>query len=133
MPELNTPSVHLWAGSDDKRFRHAYVIKPGSFDFSPLQPFCEKIIYATDGQSNHVDNLRDQLYAALAEFHPDKDVLIPVGSAMVNVLAGQIVHEMVERTAKCDSYAMGIFLDGNYHFWRIYINSDVESDRILLR
>jgi hypothetical protein len=129
---MNQTQRLLHQEHDVKRFRHAYVIKPGQFDFSALKPFCDRIIFVTDGYGDHVDSIREQLNDGLDSFDPNKDVIVPVGSAMVNVLAGAIVQRMLEGH-KADSFAMGIFLEGNYHFWRVHTDPAIESYEILLR
>jgi hypothetical protein len=117
---------------DVKKFRHAYVIKPGQFNFSPLEPYCGHIVFVTDGYGDHVDNIREQLYKSLKDFDADKDVIIPVGSAMVAVLAGQVLQEVMGHRTDWDSFAMGIFLEGGYHFWRVHTDPEKESYEIIL-
>lgn len=112
-------------------FRNAYVLKAGKFDFSSLKPYCERIIFVTDGYGDHVDNLREQVIEHLQHFHPDKDVIIPIGSPMVGVLAGQLMQRYISEK-QGDSYAMGIFLEGRYHFWRISCLPWIESYKIIL-
>jgi hypothetical protein len=133
---IGEPTKTMWMDTGgSKRFRHAYVIKPGQFDFSALKPYCERIIFVTDGYGDHVDSTRQQLHEGLANFDAEKDVIIPVGSAMVNVMAGAVIQEKLNASGKknWNSFAMGIFLDGSYHFWRIHDNPSTESYEIILR
>lgn len=118
---------------DTKRFRHAYVLKPGQFDFSSLKTFTERIIFVTDGYSDHVDSTREQLYDAFQGFDANKDVIVPVGSAIVVLLAGQMLQRVMQDRPEWDSFAMGIFLEGSYHFWRIHTDPEKESYEIILR
>lgn len=123
---------------EKKKFRYAYVMKP-SFDFGGLKPFCEKIIFAVDGWGDHVDNIRDQLEKALSEFDDGKDVIIPVGTPYINMLAGSIVQRKIleKNPASKASYAMGIYArpdplaPGFYYFWRVASDPAVESYEII--
>lgn len=113
-----------------KRFRTAYVIKPARLDFSALEADCEEVKYMTDGVGDHVDNIREQVERSLKDFDAEKDVLIPVGSAYVAFLAGQIVRWKIYQNPFWDSFAMGIFLNGSYYFWRIYVDPAKDSVRV---
>jgi len=119
---------------DQKRqFRHAYVLKP-SFNFQPLTPYCERIIYATEGYGDHIDNIKDQLEESLADFDENRDVLIPVGSAYINVLAGAILQKKLSEKItppKRVSFAMGIWSEGAYKFWNVYTDTDMEAYEII--
>lgn len=117
-----------------KKFRFAHVLKPG-FDFKPLVPYCERIVYSTDGYGDTVLNLREQLEESMQRFDPDKDVLIPVGSATICTLAAtMLVQIMLSSGSKnWSSYAMGVYTEGEYQFWRVPLSPDEEAYDILLR
>lgn len=118
---------------EDKRFRFAHVLKPG-FDFSPLVPFCERIVYSTDGYGDTVPNLREQLEETMQRFDADKDVLIPVGSATICILAATLlVRIMMSNGKRWDSYAMGVYTEGGYQFWRVPLDANQEAYDIILR
>lgn len=129
--QIDEPSEKMWMGEEEERkvFRNAYVVKPGSFDFSELKLYCERIVYVTDGQADHVDNLREQIETAFQDLDASKDIIVPVGSAIVVFLTGQIF----QRRSDWDSFIMGIFLNGAYRFWRIYTDPERESEEIVLR
>lgn len=120
--------------TDQKRqFRHAYVLKP-NFNFSSLAPYCERIIYAVEGYGDHVDNIKDQLEESLSNFDDDKDVLIPVGSALINVLAGAILQKKLSEKTKLPkkvSFALGIWSEGSYKFWTVYTDPDMDAYEII--
>lgn len=123
----------------DRRFRFAYVLKPG-FDFSILRKYCERIIYSTDGYGDNLPNLREQLEESMARFDPNKDILIPIGSAAIcTVAATLLVRNMVAHNQislpkdKWDSYAMGVYTDGDYQFWRVPLDPSQEVYDILQR
>lgn len=121
--------------SDTRRFRFAHVLKPG-FDFSVLRNYCERIIYSTDGYSDNIPNLREQLEEAMERFDPDKDVLIPIGSGAICAVAATILtYRMVnsDRYKNWTSYAMGVYTEGDYQFWRIPVNPGEEVYDILQR
>lgn len=124
-----------------KKFRHAYVLKP-SFNFSPLKPYCERIIYAVEGYANAVDILRTELETSFANFDAERDVLIPVGSAQINLLAGTVLQRLIsEREPIRPSFAMGIYsrpdsedgewVQGDYIFWRVHLDGVTESYEII--
>lgn len=118
---------------ETKRFRHAYVLK-ASFDLSSLKQHCERIIFATDGYGDHVDNIKEQLDESLAKFDADKDVFVPVGSAMVNALAGVILQKKLSEKMQSPNnvnFAMGIWSEGSYKFWRFYADAEREAYEII--
>lgn len=117
--------------TDKKKFRHAYVLKP-SFNFSPLKQYCEKIIYATEGYATELEEIRKELEISLADFDDELDVLVPVGAAWSNLVAGMIIQRMI--AAKGDrrpSIALGIFSDGDYNFWRFPLDGVTETYEII--
>lgn len=71
----------------NRNFRNAYVLKAG-FRFSALREYCQNIIYVTDGFIIDLNQLQEQLDEVFSEFDPDQDCLVPVGTAIVNILAG---------------------------------------------
>src|SRR6187549_3861867 len=85
-----------WEEKEKERkvFRNAYIVKPGTFDFSELKLYCEQLIYITDGQADHVDNLRAQIENSFVGFDANKDIIVPVGSAIVVLLTGQIFQRI---------------------------------------
>lgn len=114
-----------------KKFRHAYVLKP-SFNFSPLKQYCEKIMYATEGYATDVDEIRHELETSLSDFDDEKDVLVPVGTALSNLIAGSVLQRLI--VAKGDtrpSIALGIFSDGDYTFWRFHLDGVTEAYEII--
>lgn len=125
-------SSHL--DESERRFRFAHVLKPG-FDFSILRNYCERIVFSTDGYGDNVPNLREQLEESMDRFDPDKDVLIPIGSATICTLAATLlVRRMIEHKEKnWTSYAMGVYSEGDYQFWRVPISPEEEVYDILQR
>lgn len=119
---------------EEKRFRFAHVLKPG-FDFSILRQYCERIVYSTDGYGDNVPNLREQLEEAMERFDPDKDVLIPIGSATICTLAATLLARkmLLSGNKNWDSYAMGVYSEGNYQFWRIPLDPSQEVYDIMMR
>lgn len=115
-----------------RQFRYAYVLKTG-FNYSPLAPYCERVISAVEGIGDHVDNVKDQLEESLSNFDDEKDVLIPVGNAYINVLAGMILHRKLaeKKSLKQISFAMGIWSEGSYTFWMVYSDKDMEAYEII--
>ena len=72
------------------KYRNAFVLKPG-FNFLPLRPHVERVIYATDGIIFNVQDVALQLAESLYQFDPELDCIVPVGTAVVNVVAGLIL------------------------------------------
>lgn len=131
---MNQAQARFEQNEDTRRFRFAHVLKPG-FDFSILRNYCERIVYSTDGYGDNVPNLREQLEESIERFDPDKDVLIPIGSATICTLAATLlVYKMINSGKKSwDSYAMGVYTEGDYQFWRVPISPDGEVYDILQR
>lgn len=126
-------SVDEWGqteGMKSKRFRSAFIIKPAKLDFSPLLEDCENLLYVTDGVGDHVDNIREQVERSLRDFDAKRDVIIPVGSAYVAFLSGQILRQKIYERSDWDSFAMGVFLNGSYYFWRIYVDPSRDSEKV---
>lgn len=116
-----------------RKFRYAFALKPG-FDFSSLKPYCDRIVYATDGYGDNVDNIRDQLEESLAKFDRSKDVIVPTGSAIACVLAGSIVQRIVSEQkdrSEDSSYAMAVYYEGSYKFYRVFTEGDSDSYEII--
>lgn len=117
--DMETPS---------KKFRYAFVISPGQFDFSPLKPYCERIIYATDGFSDTLESIREQLEESLVRFDPDKDVIVSTGKSVPSVMAGMIIMRHIMRSGRksWDSVVFSIYQGGTYVFWRVPLDPDRE-------
>ena len=132
---VDEPSETLWVDTGESRkFRYGYIVKkPTKLDFSSLEDSCQELIYLTDNVGDHVDNVREQIEKNLADFDANKDVFIPVGSAVVVFITGQILQRKLLENPRWDSYAMGIFLNGSYYFWRIHTDPEKESYEIILR
>jgi hypothetical protein len=75
------------------RFRTAYILKPG-FIFRALRPYCEEIIYSTDGFKTRLDEIMDQLLDSFAAFDPEQDCIVPTGTSTTNMLAGLCLAKM---------------------------------------
>lgn len=108
---------------EKKQFRHAWVLKPG-FKFSYLAPYCEKICFGTDGYADTVEEQWEQLRVNLLDFDPDKDVLIPIGSASLCTMAATVLVRLCINSGRkdWDSYAMGVYKENDYIFWRVPTN-----------
>lgn len=72
------------------KLRTGYILKPG-FSFRALRPYCQSIVYATDGYRTAIDEIAAQLSAAFVDFDPEKDCIVPVGNAITNLLAGYLL------------------------------------------
>lgn len=112
-------------------FRNAYILKPG-FDFSSLKPHCKKLIYATDGYTDKVDNIRRQLHEAFESFDEEHDVVIPVGNTIVCLLAGAILYRIISaRSVEPVGFYMGIYQEGAYEFQRVFVDPSMESYEVM--
>jgi hypothetical protein len=111
-----------------KKFRYAFVISPGQFDFSPLKPYCDRIIYATDGFGDSLESIREQLEENLIRFDPDKDVIVSTGKSVPSVMTGMIImrHIMNSGRKNWDSVVFSIYQNGGYVFWRVPLDPDKE-------
>lgn len=117
--------------TEKRRFRYAFVLKP-SFNFSPLKPYCEKIVYATEGYAESPEVIRAELEASFSEFDENKDVLIPAGQTLTGFLAGLMLQRLImERGERRPSIAVGIFAEGDYNFWRLYLDGVTEDYEII--
>lgn len=74
-------------------FRFAFCLKAG-FKYEPLKPYCQGIVLCTDGFSTATTLIAIQLSKHLKEFDPMQDCIIPVGTPMINLIAGHILHEL---------------------------------------
>lgn len=124
--------------SEAKRFRYAFVVKPGH-NFAPLRPYCERLVFLTDGLTDHVDVIREQIEENMQEYDPEKDVLIPVGTSLANMITGTVIHRILLERYKPGhrNYAIGMFQfisqeeGGKYVFYRLATEPDRESYEII--
>lgn len=73
-----------------KKFRKAFVVQTSQYDFKPLLEICETIVFITNGYETD-ENLFVAIQDALKDFSPDRDIVIPVGSVIVNLLVGMCI------------------------------------------
>lgn len=111
---------------DTVRFKCAYILKPGPYKFDTLKDQCDRLVFATDGMANEVYDMKMQLEWTLKDFDPKHDVLIAVGSANLAVIAGTILGRLIRNSAPTDwqSYALGVYTNERYLFWRIPIMAE---------
>lgn len=121
-------NIRTWSVPDEnkpyKKFRFAFVISPGQFDFSPLKPYCERMIFTTDGFADSLESIREQLEENFVRFDPNKDVIISTGKSVPSVMAGMIIMRLIQASDNrtWDSVAFGLYHGGDYVFWRVPIN-----------
>jgi hypothetical protein len=75
---------------ENRKFRAAFILKPG-FNFHALRSHCQRIVFATDGVMTDLDQICSQLSMSFEDFDPEKDCIVPVGTAISNLLAGTIL------------------------------------------
>lgn len=116
-------------GEPKTRFRHAYVLKPGSHDLSYIVPLCDKIIYATDGYAEDVASMRSQMLESFEGFDAEKDLVIAVGSANLSLIAGTIITEKILSSGRKNwsSYVLGIYRDRRYLFGRMPVRPESQE------
>jgi hypothetical protein len=74
-------------------FRHAYVVEPGRWDFSGLENIAARIIYLTTAYEKTFAERRRSIVAALGDFDPSLDVVVPVGKvSSVFLVADLLAH-----------------------------------------
>lgn len=115
-------------------FRKAHVLKPG-FNFSSLGPYCEEIVFSTDGHAETVEEQWNQLKIKMLDFDANRDVLIPIGSASLCSMAGTVLTRLCLHSGRKNwtSYAMGVYRDIDYQFWRVPVNLRQDAYDILVR
>lgn len=107
-------------------FRIAFCAKPG-FRYGALKPYCQEIEYVTDGFSTDLENLSWQVAETMSDYDPDKDVIIPTGTGIVNILIGYYIANKFPES----SVAVAFFqkevtkfnrtvVPENYEFYRFY-------------
>jgi len=125
---MNPTRFELRDREEVKRFRRGVVLKPGSFDLSKLKEVCERIVYATDGYGVRTDEIKQQLEEGLKEFDPHTDVLVPLGSASICVMAAVVLTRSILQSKRddIDGFMMGVFLppSGSYEFWHVPIHPE---------
>jgi hypothetical protein len=75
---------------EDPQFRKAYCVKPG-FRFAALKPYCEEVEFITDGFVTDVEHIAEQIRESMKDYDPDRDVLVPTGTGIVNMLVGYYI------------------------------------------
>lgn len=77
-----------------KRFRTAYIAQESGHDFSELEIFCDQLLFVTAGDESFSE-LATVVYAALASFDPQRDIVVPVGKVGVNLMIGQALGDLL--------------------------------------
>lgn len=72
---------------ENPTFRKALCVKPG-FRYSALKPYCKEIEFITDGFATDIEHISSQIAEVMKDYDPDMDVLVPVGTGIVNILIG---------------------------------------------
>ena len=75
---------------EDTQFRTAYCVKPG-FRFAALKPYCDKVEFITDGFATDIEPIAEQIRESMKDYDPDRDVLVPTGTGIVNMLVGYYI------------------------------------------
>lgn len=116
---MNETAAQEKVAPTETLFRSAYILKPGRQDFSLILPHCEQLVYATDGYADTVSDQKLQLEKSLKDFRPDRDVLIPVGSASLCLLAATILTRQMLAQGKGQGYRVAVYADRSYRFWHV--------------
>jgi len=88
-----------------KNFRIAYVTEASSHSFLPVLEECEEIRFITTGYETDGD-LPDIIASALEDYHPDIDVILPVGRVATNLIVGIVAErKKIETRSNCINIA----------------------------
>lgn len=101
------------------KFRTAWVAQNSGHDFSELLEFCDEIKFITTGYES-AKQLPEAVTTALVGFTAREDVIVPVGSVMVNLLIGHVLG------GKHEPYNVALYHDKTYVIYRI--NHSTERD-----
>lgn len=78
-----------------KLYRTAYVTQPTGHSFAPIMDFCKEVRFITTGYEQEKDLLK-VAEESLANYDPEIDVLVPVGSVVFNLILGIFVERLRE-------------------------------------
>lgn len=134
-PEENSDSNRRRFQDPDekKQFRNAYCFKAG-YDFSALKPYCDELIIVIDGLGDHFDKIRPRLEKGLADFDPNKDLIVPAGRAVDHLFIGQILAaKLADKPKAQQSYALAVYIYPDYIFFMVPLDPNQESYEILTR
>lgn len=79
----------------EEAYRFAFCLKAG-FKYEPLRPYCQGIVLCTDGFATETVLLAAQLKRHLKDLDPFQDCVIPVGTPMINLIAGYILRDLFD-------------------------------------
>lgn len=94
-----------------KTYGTAYITQPTGHDFSQILDFCSEIKFVSTGYEQ--GNPFETFEKSLADFIPEEDVLVPVGSTNVNFMLGVFV-ERLRSEKKCEFVNVAIYHDHAY-------------------
>lgn len=118
---------------EKKMFRNAYCFKSG-YDFSTLKPYCENLVLAYDGYSDHIDIVRKKLEDELAGYDSDKDLIVLAGRVIDHLLVGQIITQKILLKPKAyQSYAIAVYFNYRYIFYQIYLDPEIHAEEMLTK
>jgi hypothetical protein len=70
-------------------FRNAFVAHNSRHDFRPLTDLCESIIFCSTGYEPE-EELVSAVETAMEPFDPRKDIIVPVGNVVSNLILGAV-------------------------------------------
>lgn len=98
-----------------KPYRKAFVIHHSPHDFSPLKDLCEQIVFCTNGYETE-KTLIPLVRAALSDFDPAKDLIVPAGNVLTNLVAGAIVFSCLhDQILPTEAFNIAVYSDKEYH------------------
>lgn len=110
------------------KFRRAYCLKP-QFNYDSLRPYCDDIVFVTDGFRTKLTDLAEQIEENMIDFNPREDCIIPTGTSITNIFIGfylcqkfplsSVVIALFQKQARLH----GKDIPESYRFFKIYINN----------
>lgn len=108
----------------NRKFRTAYVTQNvGSFDFSSLLGFCERIVFVTTGYEAE-DTLLGTVQKVLADYDPSLDLLVPVGNVTVNMLIGAVAMVLGKGHGMDNSITVTFYREQRYHAVDVWVEKE---------
>jgi len=110
-----------------KTYRIAYVAQPSRHSVAQILDFCTEVRFVTTGYERDSDLFKTAA-ESLADYDPEVDVFVPVGSITANFMLG-IFIERLREVHKFKFMNVAIYEDGEYDIRLLDVENVLEKVR----
>jgi hypothetical protein len=117
----------------NQHFRTAYVPHNSGHDLTALKDLCDRIVFCSNGYEGEIE-LPQVILEATKDFDPDKDIIVPVGNVISNVLTGaaialRTVHieAGAEKPVPVSQFFMAVYKDKAYSVREVILGKEAAN------